>query len=411
MHPASDIRGTRGDSLGGKKIALCISGSIAAVECVKLARELIRHGADIHAVMTRSATEIVGTYSIEFATGNPVVTELTGMVEHVSMCGDVEGRADLILVAPATANTIGKMANGIDDTPVTTFLTTGIGTGIPVLVVPAMHNTMYDHPAVQENMEKAKKMGVSFVQPIIEEKKAKMASIPQIRESVIRALHKGGLSGKRVLVVTGATMEPIDDMRYMTNRASGRTGIHLAQEAFRSGADVLMLAGNNVSGIPDHLNVERFSSTSDLMKRIETLGNDHGEFDLAVFVAGISDFTPEKTPGKISSSSSELTLRLKRTGKVIERYKKLYPDSFLVGFKAESATDEKELIRKAFKRLSEVSMDLVVANDLSNVTDEENTILTITRNKEVFRAGGKKSDLARFIMDICQEQMSNKDKR
>ena len=104
MHPAGDIRGNKGNSLSGKKIALCITGSIAAVECVKLARELIRHGADVHGVMTKAATEIVGPYSIEFATGNPVVTELTGMVEHVSMCGDVEGRADLILVAPATAN-------------------------------------------------------------------------------------------------------------------------------------------------------------------------------------------------------------------------------------------------------------------------------------------------------------------
>lgn len=403
MHPVSDIRGVKGNGLEGRKIILCITGSIAAVECVKLARELARYGADVHAVMTDKAMEIVGPYSLEFATGNPVVTHLTGMVEHVSHCGDVPGRADIILVAPCTANTIGKMASGIDDTPVTTYLTTGIGTGIPVLVVPAMHETMYEHPVVQENIEKIMRMGVGFVQPLLEENKAKMASIPEIVNCVIRKLSESPLSGKKVLVITGATREPVDDMRYLSNRASGKTGIHLAVESYQKGADVFMLKGENVIDVPEFIANETFSSTANLLGRIELLSNDHGVFDLVFFVAGISDYSPEIAKGKISSAKKDLKIEMKRTPKVIERFRKLYPESFLVGFKAESVGDEKDLMKRAFKRLDEVKMNLIVANDLSNVSDDSNTILTITPEKEVFRAQGMKSELAAFIIEKCIE--------
>ncbi len=403
MHPAGDIRGSKGDHLKDKKIVLCITGSIAAVECVKLARELSRYGADVHGVMTSSATEILGPYSIEFATGNPVVTELTGMVEHVTFCGDVPGKADLVLVAPITANTIGKMVSGIDDTPVTTYLTTAIGTGIPIIVVPAMHETMYAHPMVIKNIGIAREMGIDFVQPVLEENKAKMASIPQIVERVIRDLSDRKMAGKKVLIIAGSTREPIDDMRFISNKATGRTGIHLAKEALRNGADVILLAGQNVSGIPDNINSDRFTSTDDLLRRLELVTNDHGDLDLAIFVAGISDYTPDKRSGKIPSGKKKITIELTKTPKVIERFKKLFPDTFLVGFKAESISDEGELMKKAFNRMTEVGMDLIVANDLSGVTDEENTVLVITRSKEVFKASGKKDHIAQFIIEKCIE--------
>ncbi|HHD16062.1 MAG TPA: bifunctional phosphopantothenoylcysteine decarboxylase/phosphopantothenate--cysteine ligase CoaBC [Euryarchaeota archaeon] len=400
MHPAEDIRGTRGSSLEGKKIVLAITGSIAAVECVKLARELIRQGADVFGVMTEKAQEIVGAYSIEFATGNPVVTDITGKVEHVEMCGDLSGHADLVLVAPATANTIGKMVHGIDDTPVTTFLTTAVGTGIPVLVVPAMHKTMYDHPVVRNNIEKAKReLGVRFVAPILEERKAKMAGVEEIVENVIRVLGKGELTGKKVLIITGATREPLDDMRFLSNRATGRTGIELGRAAYRMGADVLILSGSNVCGIPDHLPFRTFSSTDDLLSMVEGLGRDWGGPDMAFFSAGISDYSPEVSTGKLPSGQERMTISMSRTPKVIERFRSLFPDSFLVGFKAESVSDENELIKRAYERMGEVGMDLVVANDLSDVSEDKNTIMLITPQKEVFRAEGKKEHIAQFIIE------------
>ncbi len=408
MHPAGDIRGTKDTSLEGRKIVLCITGSIAAVECVKLARELIRHGADVHSVMTEKAAEIVGPYSLEFATGNPVVTHLTGMVEHVEFCGDVPGRADLVLVAPATANTIGKMVHAIDDTTVTTYLTTAIGTGIPVIVVPAMHNTMYSHPVVQENLSKARSMGITIVQPILEERKAKMASIDEIVENVIRRVSGGPLSGKKVLVVEGATREPMDDMRYISNRATGRTGNLLAREAFRRGADVIIIAGENVKDIPAHIESIIFTGTTDLLKIIEGLQSRTGHVDICFFVAGISDYTPERVNGKIPSGKDRITVELTSTPKVIGKFRELDPETFLVGFKAESIGEEAELIRRAFDRMNEIKMDLVVANDLSDVTESTNTVLTITPSKEVFKAEGRKEDLAKFIMDKTLEQYRSK---
>ena len=151
MHPSDEIRGVKSIRLSKKRIVLGVTGSIAAVECVRLSRELIRHGAEVFPVMTHSATKIIHPGSLEFATGNGPIIELSGKTEHVSFCGRVEKPVDLLLILPCTANTISKIAHGVDDTSVTTFATTAIGSGIPILVVPAMHLSMYDHKIVQES--------------------------------------------------------------------------------------------------------------------------------------------------------------------------------------------------------------------------------------------------------------------
>ncbi|MGA1822011.1 MAG: bifunctional phosphopantothenoylcysteine decarboxylase/phosphopantothenate--cysteine ligase CoaBC [Thermoplasmatota archaeon] len=399
MHPTAELRGTRSDRLKGKKIVLGITGSIAAVECVKLARELIRNGADVHTVMSPEGSKIIGPYSMEFATGNPVITELTGAVEHVSLCGDVEGRADLYLISPCTANTLGKIVTAVDDTPVTTFATTAIGTGIPVILVPAMHNTMYLHPIVQVNLDAARNMGLEIIDPLFEEKKAKMAPVKEIVDRCIRGLSGGEMKGRKILVVTGATREYIDDMRFITNRATGRTGTAIGLEAYYHGADVRILAGENVRDIPVYLDSVSFSDTSDLIGKIELLQNEWGVPDAAYFAAGISDFTLEKREGKISSQKGGLTLDLVPTPKVISRFRKLYPESRLIGYKAESVGNRKELIKRAYKRLKEVSMDLIVANDLKDVSEDRNRVMVITPSKEAFELEGRKDLIARFIVE------------
>ena len=143
FHPTLWIQGQKSSFLAGKTIVLGVTGSIGAVRVVELARELIRNGAEVHAVMTEAATRILHPDALHYATGNPAITELGGRVEHVEFCG-LKGRADLLLIAPATANTIGKIAYGIDDTPVTSFATTALGSGVPVIVVPAMHGSSQD---------------------------------------------------------------------------------------------------------------------------------------------------------------------------------------------------------------------------------------------------------------------------
>ncbi len=183
-------------SLAGKQIALGVTGSIAAIRVVDLIRDLARSGAEIHCIMTPAACQIIHPYALEYAATFPVITEITGRVEHVEFCG-ICGRADLLLIAPATANTIGKMAMGIDDTPVTTFATTALGSNKPVVVVPAMHEAMYNHPSVVKNIQMLRNMGVTVIDPRIEEGKAKIASSQNIILEVERLLGPRDLIGKK----------------------------------------------------------------------------------------------------------------------------------------------------------------------------------------------------------------------
>src|SRR6056297_1031232 len=220
--------------LSGVNVALGVTGSIAAVKVVELAHELRRRGASVRAVTTESAQGIVHPWAVEFATDAPVVTEITGGVEHVELCGR-DGWADVLLVAPATANTVGKIAAAIDDSPVTTTATTALGAGVPVVVAPAMHEPMYDHPGVLEAIDKVESWGVEFVDPRIEEGKAKIATEDAIALAVARAASPDLLKGETVVVTSGATAEPVDPVRVLTNRSSGRTGRAVARACYSLG--------------------------------------------------------------------------------------------------------------------------------------------------------------------------------
>jgi phosphopantothenoylcysteine decarboxylase/phosphopantothenate--cysteine ligase len=183
-HPSKDIIGSKSNILKGRKIALCVTGSVAAIKCPEIARELMRQGAEVYVVMSSMAQKIIHPYLMEWATGNPVVTELTGKIEHVALAGEGVGKVDLVLVAPATANTISKIACGIDDTPATTVVSTALGSGIPVMVVPAMHESLYRHPVVTENIRKLQSLGIEFVGPRVEGGKARIAETKEIVEAV-----------------------------------------------------------------------------------------------------------------------------------------------------------------------------------------------------------------------------------
>jgi phosphopantothenoylcysteine decarboxylase / phosphopantothenate---cysteine ligase len=283
-------------TLAGKQVVVAVTGSIAAVEVVRLIHSLRRCGAVVQAVMSEAATGIISPESVTYACGRPAITCISGLVEHVTYCGD-GGSADLLLIAPCTANTISKISCGIDDTPVTTFATTALGSGMPVLVVPAMHHSMYRHPAVHGNLECLRAWGIGVIDPRIEEGKAKIADIDTIVLWCERMVLGQHLKGKRVLITSGPCREPVDDVRVLTTRSTGLMGRALALEAFRLGADVTVV---HRDAFPCVTNVPA-ETAADMRDAVHRCFSTGGGADIYISAAAISDFAPKRIQGKIPS--------------------------------------------------------------------------------------------------------------
>jgi phosphopantothenoylcysteine decarboxylase/phosphopantothenate--cysteine ligase len=339
-------------TLEHKRIVLAVTGSIAAVETIKLANELRRRGAKVTGILSPAANGIIHENSLSYACAEPVITEITGMVEHVLYCGE-GGLADLLLIAPATANTIGKIACGIDDTIVTTFATTALGRGMPVVIVPAMHESMYCHPAVIKNLETLRSMHIIVVPPRLEEKKAKIADIEEICLYSERTLSKRPFAGKRVLITSGSCREELDDVHILTTRSSGTMGKALALEAFRLGADVTVVSNTDVHGTVPCVRNINISSAQQMHDAILREVEEHKP-NIYLSAAAISDFAPERLSGKISNGNP-CTISLQPLPKLITR---LFGKGIkIVGFKlGENAELE------AKKLLEENDIVLVAAN-------------------------------------------------
>lgn len=368
VHPTLWIQESKGTVLAGKTIVLGVTGSIAAVSTVQLARELIRYGAAVYAVMTDAARHIIHEEALHYATGHPVITELTGRTEHVEFFGAL-GSADLFLITPATANTISKIALGIDDTPVTTFATTAVGEGKKVMIVPAMHESMYRHPKVSENLGTLESLGIDVVGPRFEEGVAKIADNDEIVLRVLRTLGSGVLAGKSVFVTSGSTAESVDPVRLLTNRASGRTGSALAREAYIRGAEVYLFHRTRSpwAHLP-HFHDIHTESVQDMIdavtEKIALADVPESGKNILISSAAISDYTVERNDSKIKSGERELTLTLKPTKKLIEEACYTDPNLFIVGFKAETGVSHQELIDLAAAKIEDGIADLVVANDV-----------------------------------------------
>lgn len=405
FHPTLWIQGQKSSSLAGKTIVLGVTGSIGTVRTVELARELIRNGAEVHAVMTEAATRILHPDALHYATGNPAITELGGRVEHVEFCG-LKGRADLLLIAPATANTVGKIAFGIDDTPVTSFATTALGSGVPVMVVPAMHESMFRHPAVAENLVKLNSWGIQIVGPRLEEGVAKIAANEEIVLEVERILGSKTLENRKIIITSGSTAESIDPIRILTNRASGKTGKELALEAYRNGADVTLVHRDRLgfAGIR-----EIFAESAAEMTEAVLLELENG-YDVLISSAAIADYTAEPSPEKIKSGG-ELVLRLKPTRKLIKECREKYPDLIIVGFKAETGVEKQELLKRAGSTLKASKLDLIAANDVAKggMGTEENELYLVGRKKSEHRhVSGNKRKLAAYILEEVAELLKQK---
>ncbi len=390
MHPAEEIYCEKSNKLKGRTIVMGITGSVAAVECFSAIRELIRHGAKVIPVLTEAACDFVTPLSMEYASGNKPVTELTGATEHVSLMGS---DADVLLIYPATANTISKIANGIDDTPVTSMATVALGSGLPIAMAPAMHDAMFRNPAVQRNIELLRSWGVTFIGPKTVGPRAKVASKEEVIASVFRLLSKDDLAGKRILVIGGRSEEPIDSMRIVTNRSTGLMAVRIADRAMERGADVELWMGGCSVPIPDYMNVRRFDSVSDLIGMIDSIDSD-----IVIVPAALSDFAPaEKVTGKISSMEG-FDLELRPVPKVLPLLCKRC--KHVIGFKAESGLSEEELVKRARSRMDDYGLYAIVANDIDSAGRTSSSAIIITSDGQN-NITGPKDNIADSILDQC----------
>jgi len=396
-HPSLDIVGTFGSELSGKRIVLCVAGSVAVYKAIELARLLMRHGGDVVCVESYAATKLIKPDYFKWATGNDVITRLTGDLEHIDVTD--YRRSDLIIVYPGTANTLGKLANGIDDTPVSTVLTVGFGSGIPIVMGLAMHAAMYDNKAVRKNIDFLKGK-VDFVSPVMIEGKAKAAEPEDVLEFVLKkfgfssVLHK-----KRILMTVGPTVEYIDPVRVVTNLSTGKTGVLLASELVSAGAKVTLVYGpgtaippSGAKVIPVKTSKEMFDAVKKEMKK---------KFDVVILAAAASDYTVEQyNHSKIKSSKKSLVIKLKQAPKIINYIKKWQKNVFLVGFKAETNLSKKKLEESARKKMKEVKADLIIANDIGTryqKNPDYNEILLVNSKKTVSSGWKSKEKLAKLI--------------
>jgi len=411
-HPSKDITETKGTILRGKTICLCLTGSVAVITAPIVARELMRLGAEVITVMSKAATELINPSIMHWATGNPVITKLTGAVEHVFLAGDrpnATGKADLILVCPATSNTISKIANGIDDTPVTTVISTAFGSDLPIVVVPAMHESMF-HPIIEQNIIKLKKYGIDILGPRISEGKAKVAKVDDVIDRVIDlVIAKKDLDGMKVLITAGPTREAIDSVRFVSNRSSGKMGVELAKEAAARGADVLLIAGKCMVKIPDYIQTINVISTEDFIKSVKD-ELSYKDYNFFISAAAISDYKPvECIDGKISSDKvEELKVNMKLTPKIIDVARKKNYKTFIVAFKAETNVSRTELINRAYARLLKSDADLIVANDIGRedigFMSKDNEVYIIDKQKHITHVEkNTKRYIASKIIDVALE--------
>lgn len=407
-HSSLEITGTEGTALNGKKIVMCITGSVAAYKAIEAARLLMRHGASVQCIQSPTAAKLITPTYFTWATGNPTVSSLSGDMEHIEIAD--HKKSDIIIVYPATANTIGKLANGVDDTALSTILTTALGSGTPILICPAMHDAIYNNVAVQRNI-KFLEQSVRFLSPKISEGKAKVVEPSELLDAVTDILTKPTvLRDRKVLVVAGPTLERIDPVRAITNMSTGMTGVLLAKELILDGCNVTMVYGPGRERPPSGAKVINVTSVSEMMEA--TIRESREHYDIVIMMAAAADYAPsEYNRSKIDSTSDDIKLVFTKTPKIIDRIRDAAPDSFLVGFKAEVNTSEEDLIRIARTKLLESKADLMVANDVGDgyqSDPENNKIIMVDAETHSTSGRKKKQDIVKFMKEKIEEKWAEK---
>lgn len=355
--------------LKGKTIILGITGGIAAYKAASLCSKLVQKGAQVHVIMTASAKEFITELTLQSLSKQRVYSDTfqerdPSSISHI----DLADSADLVLVAPATANIIAKMAHGLADDMLSTTL---LATTAPVMVAPAMNVHMYQHPAVIHNMNILADRGVQFIEPgegllacgyvgkgRLEEPEAIVGCI----ETFFRMKQDekfGVLSGKKVVITAGGTIERIDPVRYISNDSSGKMGFAIARAARAMGADVTLVAARTDEKPPKDIRVVQVQSAQDMLEAVSSLWED---CDILIKAAAVSDYRPKESMlSKIKKSGDLMTLELTKTTDILETLGKRKKNQFLIGFAAETGNVE----GYAKEKLARKNCDLIVANDVS----------------------------------------------
>ena len=405
-HPSLDIVNSSGFELTGKKIVLCVAGSVAAYKAIEVARLFMRHGADVTCVASNAVTKLVQPDYFKWATGNEVITKLTGDLEHIRLADYKQ--ADLIVVYPGTANTLGKLANGIDDTPVSTVLTVGFGSKIPILMCLAMHASMYDNAAVKKNI-KFLKNKIEFLTPVMIEGKAKASEPEDVLEYVLRKFGSSSiLKNKKILITAGPTIEYIDPVRVITNQSSGKTGVLLASELISAGSKVTLVYGPGIEKPPKGAKVIKVLTTNEMHDVVKKQLKK--QFDVAILAAAAADYTPEKpSKKKLKSTQDIIKISLKKVPKIINQIKKYQKNLILIGFKAEVNLSKKDLIASAQKKLKGSNADMIIANDIGSPRykkNPDNNEVIIIDSEKVRSSGWKnKQKIAKFIRKEIEKKL------
>lgn len=406
-HPSLDIVNSDGFELTNKKVILCVAGSVAVYKSIELARMLMRHGADVKCIVSKAATKLVQPDYFKWATGNEVITKLTGELEHVKVA-DYK-KSDLIVVYPATANTLGKLASGIDDTPISTTLTVALGSKIPIIMCLAMHQSMYENSAVRKNIDFLSDK-INFISPQLTEGKAKAAEPEEVLDFILTKFgFSSTLHKKRILITAGPTVENIDPIRTLSNESSGKTGVLLASELVSAGADVTFIYGPGMFPVPGGVKPVRVKTTRDMFDQVKRALKK--KFDIVIMAAAIADYIPEKKRSKIKSSNKNITIKLKKAPKIINQIKKIQNDVFLVGFKAETNISKKKLESEAKKKLREANADLIIANDIGKTrykkNPDKNEVAFVDKTEISYSGWKKKEVLAKMIKKELEKRLND----
>ena len=404
-HPSLDIVESYGTELTGKKIVLCVAGSVAAYKSIELARLLMRHGGNVKCVMSNASTKLIKPDYMKWATGNNVITKLTGNMEHIDLA-DYK-RSDLVIVYPSTANTLGKLATGIDDTPISTILTVAFGSKIPIVMGLAMHRSMYENAAIRKNIAFLEKK-VDFVSPNMIEGKAKAPEPEDVLDFILTKFGQSKiLKGKKVLMTAGPTIEKIDPIRIITNHSTGKTGVLLASELVSAGAKVTLVYGPGITEPPKGAKIIPVQTVTDMFNEVKKQMNK--KFDIVILAAAASDYIPKnKYSKKIKSTRNSLTIELKKAPKIIDHIKKLQKDVFLIGFKAETDISKKELVIRAKQKLRDSKADMIIANDIGKKYFKDtryNELLIVDSESVVAIGRNKKERIAKLICKNIEKRI------
>jgi len=397
----------------GRTIALCVTGSIAAYKAVELARLLVKSGAKVLPVMTRSAGRFIGPATLAGITGESVATDMWDLPSAGEVHVDLARRADIVVIVPATADVLARLAHGRADDLVTALVLCARG---PVLAAPAMHPRMWEHPATRRNVEALAEQGrVRLVGPVVgevasgESGPGRMAEPNAIFTAIEALSSPQDLSGLRIVVTAGPTLEDIDPVRFLGNRSSGRMGFAVAHRAAARGAQVTLVAGP--VGLPAPAGSSRVDVRSAVQMRDalwNALGTDLSRADALVMAAAVADHRPaERSAGKVKKGGERWTIELVKNPDLLAevgaaRTKRL---PLLVGFAVETG-DDAALIASARQKLVEKRVDLVVANAASDSFGrDDNRAILVTKDAAEELPTVSKVSLADTILDRIRDSL------